>query len=130
MTLVIAPFVGSLARDHAPVGRKQLGFSSRTSIPATGARETPGIRVLGPVKGHAVQPPVFKWAKSGRSEGRFRSGRVVETSNEPSSTVVSREDTWLAIVISSDDGVLRGPNEDDWRKSGHLMVRTTGLDPG
>ena len=49
----------------------------------------------------------------------FRSGRVVETSDESPSIFVSREDVRLAIMISGEDVILGSPNEGDERKSGH-----------
>ena len=75
----------------------------RASTSATGARETPGIRVLEGVEGRAVQPSGSNRAKSRRSESGSQSGRVVETLDEPPSTFVSKEDMRLVIVSSSDD---------------------------
>ena len=85
----------------------------RASTSTTGARKTPGIRVLERVEGRAVLPPGSNWTKSGMGESRFRSRRAVERS----STFASREDMRPAIVTSSDDGVLGGPNEEEERSS-------------
>jgi len=98
--------------------RKQLRFSLRAST-TTGARDTPGIRILKGVEGRAVQPPGSARAESGRSESGFWGRRIVEASDELPSTFVSREDVGLAIMTSSDDGVLGGPYEGDERESGH-----------
>ena len=111
------PFVGSYTRDTVLVHSEQLGFSLRAPASTTGARTTPRICVLERVKGRVVQPPGSNRTKPGRSESGFRSGRVVETSDEPLSTFVSREDIRLAMVTSSDDGVLGGPNEEEERSS-------------
>ena len=113
------PFVGSYARDSVLVYTEQRGSPLRAPASTTGARKTPRTCVLERVKGRVVQPPRSNRAKSGRSETGFRSGRVVETSDDPPSIVASREDTRLAIMTSSDDGALGGPNEGDERKSDH-----------
>ena len=78
-----------------------------------------GIHILERVEGRAVQSPGSDRAKPGRSESGLRSGRVVGTPNEPPSAFVSREGVRLEIMTSSNDGVPRGPNEGDERKSGH-----------
>ena len=113
----------SLVRPHARDGvlmhRKQLGFSLRTSTTSTCTRHTPGIGVLKGVEGRTVQPPRSARAEPGRTESRFRSRRVVETSDELPSTFVSGEDVGLAIMTSSDDGILRGPYESDEREGGY-----------
>ena len=107
----------SLVRPHARDGVlmhcKQLGFSLRASTTTTGARNTPRICVLEGVEGRAIQPPRSTGAESGRTKGGLGSGRVVEASNELPSTFVSGEDVWLAIVTSSDDGILGGPYKSD-----------------
>ena len=113
------PFVGSHARDRVLVYSKRLGFSLKAPTPIIGAREDPGIRILGRVKGYTVQPPGSNQAKSGRSESRFRRGRFVETSDEPLSTLVSRQDKRLATMTSSDDGVFGGLDEGGRRKCAH-----------
>ena len=105
------PFVGSHARDRVLVYSKRLGFSLEAPTPIIGAREDPGIRVLGRVKGHTVQPPGSNQTKSGGSESRFLRGSLVETSDKPLSTLVSGEDKRLATMTSSDDGVFEGLNE-------------------
>ena len=121
------PFIVSHACDRVLVDRKQFGFSSRTSTPTIGARETPGTRVLERAKGRAAQPSGSNRAKSGRGESGFRSGRVVETSDEPPSTFVPRGDIGLAIMIINDDGVLRGLNEGEERKGHHPVYPSLAI---
>ena len=120
------PFVRSHTRDSVLVGREQLRFPLRASISTTRARETPGIRVFERIEGCAVQSPGSNRTELGRVDSGFLGGRVVETSNEPPFIFVSREDVRLAIMTSSDDGVIGGPNKGDERKSGH----PDGPDPG
>ena len=113
------PLVRPHARDSVLMYREKLGFSLRASTASAAARDTPGISVLEGIKSRAVQLPGSTRAESGRGKGRFGSRRVVETSDEPPSTLVSGKDVRLAIMTSSDDGVLGGPHEGDERESGH-----------
>ena len=113
------PFVGSYARDGVLVYCKQLGLSLRASTTSTGALDTPGICILERIKGRAIQPPRSTRAESGRTESGFWSGSIVETSDELPSTFVSGEDIRLAVMASSDDSILGGPNEGDKGESGH-----------
>ena len=115
----IQPSVRSRVRDRVLVDLRQLGFSLTTFTSPAGARESRKIRVLERVKGRAVQPPASDRDKLEWGEGKFRSGRVIETADESPSTFASREDVRLEIMASSDDGVPGGLNEGDERKSGH-----------
>ena len=115
--------VRSLVRPHARDGvlvhRKQLRFSLRTPTTGPGAGDTPRICVLEGIKGCAVQLPRPTRAEFGRTKSGFGSRCVVEASDQLPSTFVSGEDVRLAIVTSSNDGVLGGPYEGDERESGY-----------
>jgi hypothetical protein len=120
------PFVRPHARDSVLMHRKQLGFSLRASTTSTDAGDTPGICVLKGVKGRAIQPPRPARAESGRTESRFGSRRIIETSDKLPSVFISGENVRLAIVTSCDDGVLRSPYEGDEREGGYSDGTNSG----